>query len=198
MAPLTFTRRAILVGTLPPEYGNGARRPLVTLEAELTAERFTLSGDLRRPGAADIDAGGQIQDTLTAALDAGDFEPAAGWTPERLREVLELWHAWHLNDVTAGCEHQRAGVAADEDDPAAGIPWDRRPIDPAQPTDRYGTHYPGQRQASWNMLTWVRRDEHPRGLLAYPCPVCGYGFGTAWLTREIPADVRARIAEILS
>jgi hypothetical protein len=163
VAPLTFTRRTVTVGTLPPEYGNGARRPAVHLQAELTAERFSISGDLQRPGASDIDAGGQIADMLHDALTAGDLKFAPGWTPERLAEVLSLWKQWHLNDMTAGCEHQRAGVATGPDDPSAGIPWDAR-----------------------------------RGLLAYPCPECGYKFGTAWLTREIPEPVRARLAEILS
>ncbi|KKK83807.1 hypothetical protein LCGC14_2789720, partial [marine sediment metagenome] len=40
-----------------------------------------------------------------------------------------------------------------------------------------------------NMLTWITRKEHPFGLLSYPCPVCGYKYGSAWLYEPLPQDV---------
>lgn len=36
---------------------------------------------------------------------------------------------------------------------------------------------------------WVRFDEHPRGLLSKPCPVCGYKYGSAWNREAVPEDV---------
>lgn len=42
---------------------------------------------------------------------------------------------------------------------------------------------------------WVYPHEHPRGLLAKACEVCGYKYGTKWLKEEIPADVLAEIAQ---
>lgn len=36
---------------------------------------------------------------------------------------------------------------------------------------------------------WVRCDEHESGILCKPCPVCGYKYGTAWKTEEVPQDV---------
>lgn len=92
-------------------------------------------------------------------------------------KLTQVWAAWHLNDMRAGCEHQRAEQ------------WDKRPIDPSKPLNAYGKHFPGQRQDSWNMLTWVSRREHPQGLLSEPCPTCGYKFGTAWLHEEVPEEV---------
>jgi hypothetical protein len=195
---ITFPERTVTVGSLPPEYGNGARRPVIHIGAKLTETQFSVSGDLKRPGASDVDMGGQINGTLREALDAHAIEFTGKWTAAKLREVLDLWDEWHLNDMTAGCQHQREGVAASDDDTFVGVPWDARPIDVSKPTNTYGTHYEGQRQASWNMLAWVRRDEHPQGLLSFPCPVCGYKYGTAWLTREIPADVRQQLAEIFA
>lgn len=35
-------------------------------------------------------------------------KPAPGWTPALIQKFLETWRAWHLNDMRAGCEHQRA------------------------------------------------------------------------------------------
>lgn len=36
---------------------------------------------------------------------------------------------------------------------------------------------------------WVGFDEDPKGILCKPCPVCGYKYGTAWKTEEVPQDV---------
>ena len=102
---------------------------------------------------------------------------ATGWTPEMVTRLHDTWTRWHLNDMRPGCEHQRAEG------------WDKRPIDPSKPLDTYGKHFPGQRSDSWNMLTWIIREEHPEGLLSVPCPTCGYKYGSAWLHEEVPQDV---------
>lgn len=106
-----------------------------------------------------------------------DGELRPGWTREMVERLRLLWNVWHLNDMKAGCEHQRA----------AG--WDERPIDPSKPLNSYGKHFEGQHYASWNMLTWVKPSEHPDGLMTVPCPECGYKYGTAWLTMEVPDEV---------
>lgn len=36
---------------------------------------------------------------------------------------------------------------------------------------------------------WVRFDEDKNGILCKPCPVCGYQYGTAWQTEEVPKEV---------
>lgn len=40
---------------------------------------------------------------------------------------------------------------------------------------------------------WLSEKKHPEGYLSKPCPVCGYKYGSAWLTEEIPADVIKQI-----
>jgi hypothetical protein len=99
------------------------------------------------------------------------------WTPELVQQFYEVWERWHLNDMRAGCEHQRFEK------------WDERPIDPSKPTNAYGKFYPGQECDSWNMLTWVRCDEYKDGLMCKPCAVCGYKYGTQWLHEEVPEKV---------
>lgn len=110
----------------------------------------------------------------------------------QIRETIAEWFPevtpllpWHLNDMKAACEHQ------DE------LGWDKRPIDPSKPLNTYGRFFEGQKQDSWNMLAWVRRDEHPEGLLSEPCPTCGYRYGTKWLKRDLPADVVALAETVL-
>jgi hypothetical protein len=162
-------KRSYRIGQIDTGYKTRAN---VTVDVEWTGERLSLSGTAERPHARDIDMGGQMQDTI-AAMPLEDLR-ILGSERDRL---LELWNRWHLNDMRAGCEHQRAEE------------WDKRPIDPTKPTDTYGRHFDGQTQDSWNLLGWVRPSEHPDGLMTKPCPECGYRYGTAWLTEEVPADV---------
>lgn len=101
---------------------------------------------------------------------------APGWSAKSAARLKAIWERWHLNNMRAGCEHQRAEL------------WDQRPIDLSKPLDAYGNHVEGVRP-SWNMLTWVTRKEHPKGLLGEPCPTCGYKYGSAWLHEDLPAEV---------
>ena len=56
--------------------------------------------------------------------------------------------------------------------------------------------YEPQKKQRWNdgpteekALGWLSPEEHPEGILGKPCPVCGYKYGTAWQTEEVPEEV---------
>lgn len=149
----------------------------ITVTAELYYNQhnklcLSLTGNIKGNG---WDSGGQINETLTRYL--YQIFPAAEWTKARIARLLVIWRGYHLNDVQAGCEHQRA----------AG--WNKRPINPDKPLRAYGKHHPNQKHDSWNMLGWVYPGEVPGGLLTVPCPVCGYKYGTAWKHKELPQAV---------
>jgi hypothetical protein len=36
------------------------------------------------------------------------YNTAPGWTVGSIKRLMEIWDRWHLNDMRAGCEHQRA------------------------------------------------------------------------------------------
>lgn len=40
-------------------------------------------------------------------IDSDDVVFNKGWDKEKWLNLLEAWHNWHLNDMNAGCEHQR-------------------------------------------------------------------------------------------
>lgn len=145
----------------------------------LTGVVLRNGGSLRRDN--DWVSSGQIGIDVLREI----VRPAPGWTVEDARQLADVWDRWHLNDMRAGCEHQRADG------------WGERRIDPDKPTDTYGLHFEGQRAPSWNLLVWVRPGEHPDGLLGKPCEVCGYRYGTAWLYEPVPEDVLAFVAERL-
>lgn len=50
---------------------------------------------------------GQIWQYLQS-LNSEDYQLQEGWTEEMYRKLLDIWEQWHLNDMRAGCCHQRA------------------------------------------------------------------------------------------
>ena len=92
---------------------------------------------------------------------------APGWDTQKVETLWEIWNAFHLNDLTAGCEHQRA------------LGWGKRRLDDSKETGWHvGPHA--------NLASWAQPSENPRGVLMKPCPICGYKYGSRWLTREVP------------
>lgn len=120
-----------------------------------------------------VDGGGST-DELALVIDF-----AAGWDANTRDRLAEIAKRWHLNGTNACCEHQRE------------LGWQEKRIDESKPIRAYGRHFEGQQTDSWNMLGWVRPDEHPDGLLTKPCPVCGYLYGSAWVYEALPDDVVA-------
>lgn len=88
------------------------------------------------------------------------------------KELVDIWDRWHLNDMKAGCEHQRAEK------------WNDILLDETKP------------KTQDNMATWTYKKDHPKGLLREPCPICGYKYGTAWLKEELPEDIEDKLNEI--
>jgi len=106
-----------------------------------------------------------------------DLTLALGWTKEKIKQFFDIWDRWHLNNMRAGCEHQRE----------AG--WNKQKIDESLPLETYGKFFEGQGIKSWNMWAWIPEKDHPQGLLSKACPVCGYRYGSAWLKEELPQNV---------
>lgn len=45
-------------------------------------------------------------------------------------------------------------------------------------------------------IGWVTQAEHPEGMLSKPCEVCGYKYGSRWLSESVPEDVIAFLASL--
>lgn len=57
---------------------------------------------------------GDVTNRRGTMIQAGQMNPiigitkyADGWNEERVNELNGIWNRWHLNDMRAGCEHQR-------------------------------------------------------------------------------------------
>lgn len=84
----------------------------------------------------------------------------------RVQRLVAIWRVWHLNDMNAGCRHQRA------------MGWGTLKLEDG----KWSGH--------------IRSDEHPLGVLGKQCPECGYRYGTKWLTEELPREIIDEIKEI--
>jgi hypothetical protein len=102
-----MTREDFPIGRMP-----AGRRVLASVG--LDSGRLSITGAIGHPNslrAGNGDAYGQVQDLIRHGTESGDFQPAFGWTLDGVRELLTIWERWHLNDMRAGCEHQRvAGI----------------------------------------------------------------------------------------
>jgi hypothetical protein len=64
--------------------------------------RLSISGVVGPRQSGNCSGGcGQIVDTPVDKF-------SKGWNQELLDKFYDVWHRWHLNDLRAGCEHQRA------------------------------------------------------------------------------------------
>ncbi len=91
------------IGTAKTYAGRGYS---IYVKAEYSEDgRLSISGvEGPLPSGNAIGSCGQID--MHMNLDT--IQPIAPWTKAMIRRLLEIWKAWHLNDMKAGCEHQRA------------------------------------------------------------------------------------------
>lgn len=104
---------------------------------------------------------------INMGLDPADVTPAAGWTLDTLKRFLEVWNAWHLNDMQAGTPRQTAEV-------------ERRKAD-----------FPGYPKSHYE---WALEILKEAGL--QPDPDTGYSYGSKWLKVEVPEDVLTWLADL--
>jgi hypothetical protein len=76
----------------------------VWIEVEWSKGRLTFSGVEGPLRSGNARGGcGQIDKTLAQIV-----TPNKGWTTSQIQDLAAVWSRWHLNDMRAGCEHQRA------------------------------------------------------------------------------------------
>jgi hypothetical protein len=93
--------RTLSLGTVPGEAYGYKRRLPVTVDVAISdgpEPRLSICGNVWRPDRKDILGSGQNHEEI-AALFPDD---------PRVQRIVKVWRRWHLNDMRAGCEHQRA------------------------------------------------------------------------------------------
>lgn len=64
--------------------------------------RISISGFVIEKGRRNASSAGQILDDIKRVTD-----PAPGWSRDAIRNLARIWQYWHLNDMRAGCIHER-------------------------------------------------------------------------------------------
>lgn len=81
------------------------------------------------------------------------------WNMEMFEHLLKIWERWHLNDLNAGCIHQRELMPQIKQERGKKF------------------FYAENLYKIWELPEF------------FECPECGYKYGTAWLFEEVPHDV---------
>ena len=97
-------------------------------------------------------------------------EEVAGYFPSdrKAQRMLAIWRKWHLNDMKAGSPAQEAWLKA-------------HPVNAVCPQSHYDVASAALREAGLNPDQSYAHNGQP------------YEYGSAWLKRELPADVIAEI-----
>lgn len=66
----------------------------VSIDASIDAGRLSITGSVKEAGQYGGESGGQCYDSI---IPANRYQAA----------LVQLWKRWHLNDLRAGCVHQR-------------------------------------------------------------------------------------------
>lgn len=116
---------------------------------------------------------------------------AAGWCKERCEGLATTWERWHLNDMHAGCAHQRAlgwqpcpGHYGENPTPCEGGGFKLEDLEPHQSRHHIGLGAGGS----------VLRCS--ADAVSKPCPECGYQYGSAWLHEPVPVIVLTALRDL--
>lgn len=142
-------------------YGNGRKTCAVEVEITLGEDRdgkptFSASADVWNNLHTDIIMGGQCLDELNERFYKIRHN-------SKFKEILDLWHKYHLNDLTPGTPEQMACIRVHKDEIDESLGFYTKEL---KLLEKYG-------------LDVVEYKGKP------------YKYGTAWLTTEIPeADLQ--------
>lgn len=129
---------------------------------------LSMNAEGQRPRARDVDYCGQCQDTIRQQL---PNYKSISMNEDLIKEMLDIWDRWHLNDLKAASFKQGRILKAFEDR-AGKERWQEM-----------------KRKAGGDWYTLCRTILIESGNLEDD----GYKFGTAWLVEILPGDIQTRI-----
>ena len=165
----------------------GTTHPAQTINHETLepgAALITMSGHIIAKGCRSWHSGGQNLDQFEAITEFSNR-----WSAGELSEILAIWRAYHLNDLTSHCAHQDRAIKWDAVQPCsvtgykAGSAWLYRPIPDATLITLTG------------LILKHRNDGAPA---SYNYEVQGYYAGHGWetlTTEETRGEAHDRLRE---
>lgn len=221
--------KVMRIGTLDVGHPSGRQADLY-IKAEVKDGKLSISGVVGPKRNGDAQGGcGQIDmefahrnpadndKRTTSPIKPDDIIFASCWTSDLWLDLLDVWDKWHLNDMQAGCEHQREKWDISKELILVKYTLDMEIAkqqnaileqgQAVQLTDKEARilslpysvvksdsvipdkEYYKEKSRETKTAGWVYPKEHPEGLLTKPCEVCGYKYGTKWLKKELPQSV---------
>lgn len=105
-------KKTVLIGTQKEYNRRGTAQVdakiFVTIELKQKPDKGTV---LSMTGVVGPLSNGDAYGSCGQIIMSHDIEqvtPAFGWSHDSIKELMEVWERWHMNDARAGCEHQRA------------------------------------------------------------------------------------------
>lgn len=192
-----------------------AQDHLITLELELRGKNgkfeFSCCGNLWNNRHSDILQGGQCVDSLW-----DDYSEQIK-DKKLYFEIMELWKKYHLNGMNADCKHRINEKLAKKQLKITKMRWTEEGKKLSKIRD-FGIQFIKTENidlvpsALYELDTYSFRPEAvetttagwihctpltPSGVLAKPCPKCGYEYGTSWNYRPIPKKALTRIRQLI-
>lgn len=104
----SFTK-VVMIGTIPVGKGWATVYCRIDVVDKGKGPALSISG-VEGPLKNGECVGGCGQIVLSLSEGVESITPAEGWSHSLIREFFYVWDQWHLNDMRAGCEHQRKGL----------------------------------------------------------------------------------------
>ena len=190
-------------------------------------KRFSVSANVWNSLRSDIIMGGQCLDSLTPYFTENatfaeiyrlwklyhlnDMHPecehqaAAGWREQAAEKVTLYVFTMTVDAIRERDSLKRRILTAAQN----GETWQTSPVEQLLLSLEYSvksenealpdniTGYYKLKETEVKALGWLHPEEHSRGILGKPCPVCGYRYGHSWKYFPIPADDEAIILRLL-
>lgn len=137
---------------------------------------------------------------------ACEHQREAGWEEIAMETVTAHVYTMTLEAITEkNAATRRIIEAANRGEPVTATEEERKALAREYEITCYNDETPAEIGKYYKLdrtkeerLGGLKEEEHPRGLLCRPCPICGYRYGTSWIYSPIPEKDLARIREIIT
>jgi len=148
-------------------YNNSLQMDIeINIKSKQSGQALSISAGVWNIRKTDYLACGQMQDTIREMV-KNDEIVESPIPMDNLIRLLDIWDRWHLNDMKAGCSHQRKLIPTIQETKGKSFFY----------ADNYD-----------NIL---KLKEFKR------CPKCGYQYGTAWKHERLPMDIVKFLANLV-
>ncbi len=156
------------------DWRGNPRSEAVYVEIRETEKGFNLSGRISYSHM------GQIDDEIMSAIKKGTFEYLL--PKNEVLHLIEYWQKWHLNDMSAGCEHQNEAIKE--------LIQLNKELCLFKRVRQNKNEVPFEHEVRYETMR-----DYLKGIGLHHCAICNYAYGHGWRTILPPAKELAWIRD---